>query len=76
MMFYQAKAYHDHDIPRNAGLSVVIENELLTEGELKRHHLPVRWFRKVSANKEDVFYFFGARFVDDGEYKIIEEDLT
>lgn len=76
MIFYQAKQHHQHDIPHDCGTSVVVEGELFTEIELKRLKLPIKWFRKISLDRDDTFWFFGARFADYECNEIIEEDLT
>lgn len=77
MLFYQAKQYHDHDIPRECSLEVIVDGELFTEAEFDKLNLPRNWFRRVEAKRRDVYVFFGARLVDDEDRTIIdEEDLT
>lgn len=72
--WYQAKAYHDKDIPRNSGLFVVVEDELYTPEEIALYHLPKAWFRKIRVNEEDIYWFFGARYATADSYIVLEEN--
>ena len=77
MLYYQAKEYHDKDIPRICPLEVIVDDELFTEDEFDNLYLPRSWFRRIAAKSNDTYVFFGARFVDDKDRTIIdEEDLT
>lgn len=74
--WYQAKAYHDHDIPRNCPLFVVVEDELYTPEEVELYHLPKTWFRRICVKEEDIYVFFGARYPSENCYTVLEEDCT
>lgn len=76
MTYYQAKEYHDRDLPRDGYLPVVVKGEIFKENEIKDYRIPMKWFRKISANVKDTYWFFGTRRVDEGFYKVLEEDLT
>ena len=76
-LYYQAKQYHDHDIPRDRRreVEVIVEGELYTETEFVNLNLPRNWFRRIVAKSSDTYFFFGARFVGTEDCAIIEEDL-
>lgn len=55
MKYYKVKEYHDF-----SDGTVLVQNELLTSKE--KGNYPEHWFEPVEVKKEDIYWFFGARF--------------
>lgn len=60
MKYYKIKKEHDNKKRKDG--SILIENELYTEKELKKYNIPVDYCDIVEVSKRQVYFFFGARF--------------
>lgn len=43
--------------------SVLVEGELLTKKEKDRYNYPDHWFTVITAEEDQTYWFFGARFI-------------
>lgn len=56
--YYRAKEYRD--FPDG---TVLVKNELLTPREKEKSRYPDHWFERIEVDREETYWFFGARFV-------------
>ncbi len=44
--------------------SIFVANELYTESEAKKYNIPTNYYESINIPKNQVYFFFGARFAN------------
>ena len=68
MKYYKVKRYYDsynlndRKLLKNCGLKMLVADELLTVGEVKKFKIPLEALQEVEVKRSDTHHCFGARF--------------
>ena len=60
MVYYRVKKEHDNRARKDG--SILVQNELYTEREVKKFCIPMTYLDKVVEKKSEIYWLFGARF--------------
>lgn len=60
MKYFKVKPEFDQRKRKDG--SILVENELYTEREMNRYEIPVEYTEPIELNRNETYWFFGARF--------------
>lgn len=60
MKYYRIK--EEHDNKKRIDGSILVGNELYTEKEVEKYHIPISYCDIIEVSRKKTYFFFGARF--------------